>query len=506
MSTGELPHNLASEQSVLGSILMDRDRIVEVAHWLKPEMFYSHAHADIYAAMLHLFGQRTPPDTRTVSDELKRRGQLDRVGGVLGVSDLTEGVPTSGHIAYYARIVEEAATRRTLIMNSGKAAALAYDETQPLDDVRAGVLALMTEAITKRDDAGATPLGEMLNEQLEDFGKEHAPATSTGLYDLDEIIYGLTCEGRLITIAGRPGHGKTALALTIALNLVRQGKAGLFFSMEMSKAELSQRAIAMYSEVDGKIIQSRNLTDDQFRKATDAAGLMLDWPLYTRSGGFSLSDIRMMTLQHIMERGALAFVVVDYVGLVRASGKKGQTRQQEIGETTRGLKALAMETGTDVFMLAQLNRNIEGRPDGIPSLSDLREAGDIENDSNIVTFVINPEKLNPETTDKGKGMLWVVKHRGGPCGKVELRFNAPLTRFDNLSKFREAEGYGGSESAVERYAPPPAPPVRDMVTRIKGGRVIKGTELQQALADSADTTFSKFTGVPVEGEDDATEG
>lgn len=441
MTTAELPHNLDAEKATLGSVLMVQDRIVEIANWLKPDMFYSRRHAEIYAAMLHLFGQRTPADTRTVSDELRRRGQLDKIGGWEYVSDLTETVVTSSNVAYYARIVESTARRRLLITNSGKAAALAYDETVSDDDMRAGALALITEAAINRNDAGATPLGEMLNEQLEDFGQEHAPATSTGLYDLDEIIYGLTCEGRLITIAGRPGHGKTALALTIALNLVRQGKPGLFFSMEMSKPELSQRALAMYSDIDGKIIQSRNLTDGQFRRATEAAGMMLDWPLYTRSGGFSLADIRTMTLQHIAEYGPLAFVVVDYVGLVRASGKKGQTRQQEIGETTRGLKSLAMETSADLFMLAQLNRDIEKREDAIPTLSDLREAGDIENDSNIVTFVINPEKLNPDTTDKGKGMLWVVKHRGGPCGKVELRFNAPLTRFDNLDKFRTPEGY-----------------------------------------------------------------
>lgn len=443
MNTQELPHNLDSEKAVLGSVLMNRDRIAEVAPWLTPEMFYSHKHADIYAAMLHLFGQRTPPDTRTVSDELKRRGQLDRIGGIVYISDLVDAVPTSSHIVYYAKQVESAAFRRQLIATSGKTAALAYDEAQPDDDVRASIYALLTEALAKRNDGGATPLGEMLNEQLEEFGKDHAPATSTGLYDLDEIIYGLTCEGRLITIAGRPGHGKTALALTLALNLAQQGKPGLFFSMEMSKAELSQRALAMYSEIDGKIIQSRDLTDDQFRKATETAGMMSDWPLYTRSGGFSLADIRTMTLQHIAEYGPLAFVVVDYVGLIRPSGKKGQTRQQEIGETTRGLKALAMETGADLFMLAQLNRDIEKREDATPTLSDLREAGDIENDSNIVMFVINPEKLDPNTQDKGKGMVWVVKHRGGRCGKVELVFNAPLTRFDNLSRYREVEGYDG---------------------------------------------------------------
>lgn len=442
MTTAELPHNLDAERDTLGSILLNRDAIVEVAAWLTPAMFYSHKHADIYAAMLYLFGQRTPPDTRTVSDELKRRGQLDSVGGIIGISDLIDSVPTSAHIAYYARQIESTAFRRALIESSSSAAALAYDERQSDADVRAGVLALMTEAVIRRDDVGATPLGEMLNEELEECGKDRPPAMSTGLYDLDGLIYGLTCEGRLITIAGRPGHGKTALAMTIALNLARQGKPGLFFSMEMSKPELSQRALAMYSNVDGKIIQSRSLTDDIFRKMTEAAGMMLDWPLYTRSGGFSMADIRTMTLQHITAHGPLAFLVVDYLGLVRPSGKKGQTRQQELGETTRGLKALAMETGADLFMLAQLNRDIEKRESAIPTLSDLREAGDIENDSNIVTFVINPEKLNPDTPDKGKGMLWVVKHRGGRCGKIELRFNAPLTRFENKAPdWRATEGY-----------------------------------------------------------------
>lgn len=441
MSTAELPHNLEAERATLGSVLLGHDRITEVANWLTPEMFYMARHGEIYAAMLALFAQRIPSDTRTVSDELRRRGHLDRVGGWEYVSDLTQAVPTSSHIAYYARQVESAAFRRKLIYAGGKAAAVGYDETKSDDDARAEALLFITDAVSKRDDTGAIPLGEMMDALLEEFGKEHAPATSTGLYDLDEIIYGLTCQGRLITIAGRPGHGKTALALTVATNLAGLGRAGLFFSMEMSKDELSQRIASMYSGVDGKTIQGKNLTDDEFRRVMEATGRLHDWPLHTRVGGFSLADIRTMTLRHIAERGPLAFVVVDYVGLIRPSGKKGQTRQQEIGEITRGLKALAMETGVDLFMLAQLNRDIERRDDSKPTLSDLREAGDIENDSNIVMFVINPEKLDPNTQDKGKGMLWVVKHRGGPCGKIQLRFNAPLTRFDNLEHYRAMEGY-----------------------------------------------------------------
>ena len=442
MHIEELPQNLDAEKATLGSVLLNRDSLVAIANWLTPPMFYLQRHADIYAAMLHLFSQRTPPDTRTVSDELKRRGQLEAVGGTMYVSDLTDAVPSSYHIVDYARTVESMAKRRLMIRNSGKAAALAYDESVPDDDVRAGVIALMTEATTARDDAGAASIGEMMDRMLDRLGQDRAPATSTGLHDLDVIIYGLTRKGRLITIAGRPGHGKTALVLTIALNLAEQGKHGKIFSMEMAEEELTDRFAAMRSNIDGKIIQSGNLTDDQFRKVTEVAGTVNQFPLYTRAAStFSLADIRTMTLQHIMTHGALDFIIVDYLGLIQPSGRRGLSRQQELGEMTRGLKALAMETGADVFMLAQLNRDIEKRDSERPTLSDLREAGDIENDSNIVLFVVNPEKLNPETTDKGKGMLWVVKHRGGPCGKVELRFNAPLTRFDNLEKYRAVDGY-----------------------------------------------------------------
>lgn len=437
----DLPNNPDNEKAVLGSVLLNRDRISEVAGWLKADMFYMRRHEMIFAAMLTLFDSRTPPDTRLVAAELTKRGQIEQVGGIEYLSDLTDCVPTSSHIAYYAKLVQSAAFRRRLIKMGGQAAALGYDETKSDDDIRAGALALITDAVTNHNDAGASSLGEMMDELLDEVGKDTPPAISTGLRDLDEIIYGITCEGRLITIAGRPGHGKSALALTIALNVVRQGHSGLFFSMEMSKRELTQRALSMCSEIDGKTIQSLDLTDDEFRKATETVARVNDWPLYTRSGGFSLADIRTHTLQHIAEHGPLTFIIVDYVGLVRPTTAKGMTRQQQIGEITRGLKALAMETQADVFMLAQLNRDIEDRDKKVPVLADLREAGDIENDSNIAIFVINPEKFDADTEHKGKGLIYVQKHRGGKCGMTDLTFNAPLTRFDNCERFREMDGY-----------------------------------------------------------------
>jgi replicative DNA helicase len=493
----ELPHNIDAEKAVLGSVLLNRDALASVAPTLTPDMFYMERHADIYAVMLDLFSQRTPADTRTVSAELKRRGKLDSVGGVPYISDLIDSIPTSYHIGYYAQFVKDAAFHRSVIKLGATLAARGYDTATSADDLRADALKLVTDAVAQDGQAAGSTLDTLMRDLMDGFTRDHPPAISTGLSDLDEIIYGIRKE-RLITIAGRPGHGKSALALTIACNVVKQGHAGLFFSMEMSQEELSQRILSMHSGIDGAAIQAYRLDEREIAAATDVALQVSSWPLTVHCGGYTLSDIRTKTLQHIAEHGDLAFIVVDYLGLVRPSGKKGQTRQQELGEITRGLKALSSEIHADVIMLAQLNRGIEGRESAIPTLSDLREAGDIENDSNIVLFVINPEKFDPNTQDKGKGIIYVSKHRGGKTGKTELMFNASLTRFDPLERYRTVEGYG-----TEPYTP--AVPVSDMVARIKsnGARVLSGAELNRALADSTDTTFSPF--MPME-DDDAFEG
>jgi replicative DNA helicase len=441
MYAPELPNNIDAEKAVLGSVLLNRDALSAVAPWLKPDMFYSDRHADIYRVMLDLYAQRTPADTRTVSAELGRIGKLESAGGILYISDLIDAVPTSYHIGYYAQFVEDTAFHRAVIKLGGQLAKSGYDTTRTAEELRADAMALITEAIAKRGERNGRSLDEIMRDLMDGFTREHPPTISTGLYDLDAIIYGVRKE-RLITIAGRPGHGKSALALTVACNIAKQGHAGLFFSMEMSEEELGQRVLSMTSQIDGAAIQTYRLNADELSTAADAAQQAGGWPLTIHAGGFTLVDIRTRVLQHIAEFGPLAFVVVDYIGLVRPSNKKGQTRQQEIGEITRGLKALAMEIQADVIMLAQLNREIEGRESSIPTLSDLREAGDIENDSNIVLFVINPEKFDPNTQDKGKGIIYVSKHRGGKTGKVELIFNAALTRFDNKApEWRSMDGY-----------------------------------------------------------------
>jgi replicative DNA helicase len=436
----ELPQDIEAERAVLGSILLNREALPAIADSLDASMFHYERHSQIYSAMLHLYQQRTPPDTRTVAGELKRRGQLETCGGVGYLSELVDAVPSSYHVQHYARLVEEAWLARRVITLGGKVASLGYDWQQGGDMLRAEVQALVTEVIAQRAKRDAVPLGDLMNSLWDQFGKSEMGAISTGLHDLDELIYGVR-KTRLITIAGRPSHGKTALALSIACNVSRPGHAGLIFSMEMDGIELAQRILSMQSGIDGKQVQQFDLSDDELRHAAEWIGRVGDWPLFIRVGAVTLNDIRTMTLRHIAQHGPLAFVVVDYVGLVTPSGRKGQNRVQEIGEISRGLKALAMEAQCDVFMLAQLNREIEHRTDPIPTLADLRDSGDIEQDSNIVIFVVNPERFDPQTEHKGMGFLYVAKHRGGPCGKVALRFNAPLTRFDNLERYRGVEGY-----------------------------------------------------------------
>jgi replicative DNA helicase len=436
----ELPQDIDAEKAVIGSILLNREALVAIADQLDASMFHYERHSQIYDVMLHLYQQRTPPDTRTVAGEMRRRGCLDECGGTGYLSELVDSVPSSYHVQHYARLVEEAWLARRVIELGGKVASIGYEWDKGGETLRAEVQALVTEALAQRAKRDAVPLGDLMNSLWDQFGKGETGAIPTGLHDLDELIYGVR-KTRLITIAGRPSHGKSALALSIACNLAYANHAGIVFSMEMEGLELAQRVLAMQSGIDGGQIQRADLNDSELRNAAEWIGRTGNWPLYIRSDAASLNDIRTITLRHIALHGPLAYIVVDYVGLVTPSSRKGQTRAQEIGEISRGLKALAMEAQCDVFMLAQLNREIEHRSDPIPTLADLRDSGDIEQDSNIVIFVVNPERFDPQTEHKGMGFLYVAKHRGGPCGKVALRFNAPLTRFDNLERYRDVEGY-----------------------------------------------------------------
>lgn len=428
-----LPADLDAERAVLGAVLMNREALLAIANWLQASHFYFERHAWIYAAMLACLARSTPPDTRTVSDELRRRDQLDSIGGVPYLADLIDATPTSYHVEHYAAIVERTAILRRLIAAGGTIAALGYDEQGELETTLTSAQAHLTEASRRRSSASVVPFSAPLETVFTAMMNGTAPGLPSGFADYDHITGGLHPHNLLI-LAGRPGHGKTGLALSLALNVADDGRRVLIFELEMSKEELAQRAIAQRSGVDLARIRRHCLNDEQIGAVVDAMGPLSDLPIAVDdSGASTLTEIRARALRELNEHGELGLVIIDYVQLVCVTVQKGRTREQEVAEVSRGLKALAKELRCPVLALAQLNRAIEHRSDAIPTLADLRESGQLEQDADQVLFIVRPELLDKDTSEKGLGLLYIAKHRNGPMGVTPLRFDAATTRFQTLS-------------------------------------------------------------------------
>jgi replicative DNA helicase len=446
MTHPELPQDLDAERAVLGSVLMNRDSLIQVVSWLQPAHFYLERHAEIYAAMCQLYERRTPPDIRTLSGALRASGTLDQAGGVVYLSDLTDSVPTSYHIEHYARIVERHAIGRMAISAGGRIAARGYDASGDADELRADVQSLLTSAIQGGARSGLTPIGTVLDRVLtraaESDGSTGVP---TGLIDYDELTGGLW-PGHLVVPAGRPGHGKSSFVATIAANVARNGYRVAYFTLEMEMDEVAQRLISSATGINGMDLRRGELELRELQRIQECVGPMAEWPFALEDVRTPLSEIRAKTLRHIAEYGPLTLLVIDYIQLIPPGGRRTGNRQQEIGEITRGLKSLAKECRCTVFAPSQLSRAIETRENPIPTLSDLRESGDIENDADQVVFVVRPElfpKKDGDAPDAESGVanLYVAKHRGGRVGKVDIRFDAERTLFTNLEQFRTVEGY-----------------------------------------------------------------
>ena len=440
MTHPELPQDIDAEKAVLGSVLLNRDAIVQVAPWLSPEHFYLEQHRRIYAAMLSLYARRTPPDSRTISAELKQAGQLDAVGGVPYLSDLADVVPTSYHVEYYARIVERHALYRAAIAAGGRIAQRGY-QSGTAEDLRADVQALVNAALLNGSSSGAlTPLETVLDRVIRRAAGTSSIATPTGLLAYDHLTGGLW-PGHLVVPAGRPGHGKSSFVATIASNVARAGGGIAYFTLEMEMDEVGERLISSATGINGMELRRGELATDELRQLMEASSRMAPWPFYLDDVRIGLNEIRAKTLRHIAEHGPIALLVIDYIQLIPPAGGRGRgNRQQEIGEVTRGLKALAKELKCTVMAPSQLSRAIEERSDPIPTLSDLRESGDIENDADQVVFVVRPELFDKEK-QPGLANLYVAKHRGGRVGMVELWFDAERTLFVDIDRWRDVEGY-----------------------------------------------------------------
>lgn len=440
MTHPELPSSIESERSTLGSILLNRDAIIAVAPFLHSAHFFLDRHCLIYDAMLACYLARTPPDTRTVSEELRRRGQLDRVGGISYLSDLVDTVPTSYHVEYYARAVESTALRRKLIAAGGKIASMGYDEQIALPELVGQAQQTLFDAATRAGDSALSPIGDVATEFYASLESDISPAIRTGYIDLDEVLGGGLHRGDLIVLAARPGVGKSSLALQIALHIAEQGSPAPIYSLEMSRMQLLERLAAVRCKLDLLAIRERRLNDDELALLLGELGELAKLPIYVDAAA-SQTPSALRNAAHRFRAASehpIGVLIVDYLQLMSAPEYK-DNRVQEVSAISRGLKLLAKELDCPVLALCQLSRDVEKRTSHIPVLSDLRDSGAIEQDSDIVLFLYREELYDRDTDKKGVAELYIAKHRGGPLGVVPLRFDPPTTRFDTLT-YRQMGG------------------------------------------------------------------
>jgi replicative DNA helicase len=443
MTHPELPQNIEAEKATLGSILLNREAIVAVAPWLMAEYFYMDRHAQIYEAMLACYNARIPPDTRTVSEELRRRDRLDSCGGVPYLSDLVDTVPTSYHVEYYARIVERTALLRQLINAGGKIAALGYDEREELENTLDRAEQTLFEVSQRRSNQDFIHIGQVIDSYYEQINylQEHrgeVVGVPSGFRDLDELTGGLQ-NSDLIILAARPSVGKTSLALSLGYNVATRHQRNVgIFSLEMSRDQLVQRLLAMDTRIDSHRLRTGHLNEADLQNVMESMGRLAAVPIYIEdTPGLSIMEVRSKA-RRLQSQSGVDLIIIDYLQLM--AGKRSDNRVQEVSEISRGLKALARELNVPVIALSQLSRAVEGRTSHIPMLSDLRESGSIEQDADIVMFIYREELYDKDTDKKGIAELHIAKHRNGPIGVVPMRFDAATTRFDDLT-YRTPEGY-----------------------------------------------------------------
>ena len=439
------PQNVEAEQSVLGSLLIDRDAIVRIASFLRPEDFYRESHAQIYQAILDLFEHREPADFITLCDALERRGQLEAVGGPAYITSLINAVPTSIHVEHYAHIVELAAVRRRLIEAAGQIARLAYEEDREVDEVIDRCEALLFEVSERRQSGDLVALKHLLTsyydriEYLQQH-REELVGLPTGFIDLDKLLGGLQ-RSDLVIIAGRPSMGKTSLGLSIAQSAALKHKAVVaFFTLEMSGEQLVQRMIASETGIDSRRLMVADIHDlewDRFVKATGDLSETLIFVDDTPSP--TPLEIR-SKCRRLAAEYDLDLIIIDYLQLM-AAGTRAENRQQEISYISRSLKGLARELRVPVVALSQLSRAVESRQDKRPILSDLRESGSIEQDADVVMFIYREEVYDELTDRHNIADIIVAKHRNGPTGQVSLHFAKERTRFMDLDTVHAAEDY-----------------------------------------------------------------
>jgi replicative DNA helicase len=440
-SAGSPPQNADAEASLLGALLIDSDAIVKIADNLSARDFFDKRHERIFEAILQLYEHREAIDVLTLADRLKNNGSLDSIGGPSYLTELTNFVPTAAHVEQYADIVAQKAMRRRLIQASNDIVGLGYDESKQLRELIEEAESRLFEVSQQHIKQDVISLEAILAEsfdRLDDLHKDKQKIRGipTGYKDLDSTLAGFQ-RSDLVILAARPSMGKTALALNFAHNIaVQTNEPVLMFSLEMSKEQLVDRLLSMESGVDAWALRTGNLTDADFEKIGQAMGTLSEAPIFIDdSPGITISDLRTKARRETHKR-PLGLIIVDYLQLMSGGSRYGgdANRVQEISEISRGLKGVARELNVPVLALSQLSRSVESRNPQIPQLADLRESGSIEQDADVVAFIYREEYYNPDTDRSKLADIFIKKHRNGPTGGVELRFESEKQRFYSVDK------------------------------------------------------------------------
>jgi len=434
------PQNTEAEQSVLGSILMDKDAIIKVADILKPEDFYREDHATIYRCILKLFEKRKPIDMVTLTDELEKEKKLKEIGGASYITTLVNSVPTAAHVTTYANMVHQKATLRRLISAAGDIAELGFQEEMELDTILDKAESSLFNVSQNYVKSYFTPIKDILEQSFDRIDKLHKEKGSirgvpTGFRDLDSLLAGLQ-PSDLVILASRPSIGKSSLALNIADHVACETKLPVgIFSLEMSKEQIIDRLLCMRGAVDSWKLRTGNLEDEDFGKLNYAMGMLSEAPIFIDDAPFlNVMELRTKARRLQMEHG-LKLIVLDYLQLMTGVNSKGpENRVQEVSEISRSLKALARELNVPVLALSQLSRAVEHRPDRRPVLADLRESGSIEQDADVVMFIYREDYYDKETEKKNIAEILIRKHRNGPTGDVQLFFKQEYMKFGTIEK------------------------------------------------------------------------
>jgi len=439
------PQNLEAEQSVLGGILIENSAINKVTEILDVNDFYRDAHRKIFNALIDLSERDEPADLITLTNELRKKDQLDAVGGASYLASLIDSVPTAANIEYYAKIVKEKAILRKLIETSTEIITQSYEDRGDVESFLDDAERAIFEISERRVKPSFYPIKDIVKESFRTIEKlyekkELITGVPSGFKELDRMTAGFQ-PSDLIIVAGRPSMGKTAFCLNCAqYAAIEKGVPVAFFSLEMSKEQLVIRMLCSEARVEGTRLRTGFLSESDWPRLTLAAGNLSDAPIFIDdTPALSILELRAKSRRLKSEHG-LSMIIIDYLQLMKGR-MKAESRQQEISEISRSLKALAKELNVPVIAVSQLSRKTEERHGNRPQLSDLRESGAIEQDADVILFLFREEVYNRTEENKGKAEVIIGKQRNGPTGKVDLAFLDKFTTFKELYKGEPENSY-----------------------------------------------------------------